>query len=376
MSATPTPNLIDTHEAVVIFGGGIAGATLAKSLVRDFSVMLVDPRDFIEVPMAATRVIVDPDLAGPATIAFAEALVGVRHVQGRLAEWTPEGGRVELADGAQVVISGNVTVLATGSRHANPLMRSSSGSMEERRALYRRYNVRIMEAEQILIVGGGPIGVEIAGEISEAWPEKSITLIERGERLLKGSSEELAREATRILEARGVTLITGENLTSQPSTDPFAEGGTVTTDKGRVIDYALLIWATGGQPETAFMRKHYAALLDEAGRLRVDPQLRVKGLTNVFAVGDINDVAENKMAVHILGQAKTAETNIRAILTGRGALAVYKAKTGNPMMLLALGRHTGVSHLPILGVVKAGWLNRMIKTRDMLVPRFRKAFGL
>lgn len=361
---------------VVIFGGGIAGATLARALARDYAVTVVDPRDFIEVPMAATRNIVEPAFAGPATIPFAEALPGVRHVRGRLVEWTQDGGAIEGPDGARRMVAARVAVLATGSRFANPLMRSSEGTMESRKALYQAYNGRIEAAHRILIVGGGPIGVEIAGEISEAWPGKSITLLDRGSRLLKGSSEALGAEVLRILRSRDVTVLLGEELVSLPSTNPFAPGGAVTTAEGRAIAYDLLIWATGGRPETGYMARHLTALLDETGRIRVDAYLRVAGLSTVFAVGDINNVPENKMAVHILGQAKAAEVNIRAVLSSKEPSAAYKAQTGNPMMLVALGPRTGVSHLPVLGVVRAGWFNRMIKARDMLVPRFRKAFGL
>jgi NADH dehydrogenase FAD-containing subunit len=368
----------NSHAAhdIVIFGGGIAGASLARSLSGDFSVLLVDPRDFMEVPMAMTRVIVAPDFAGPATIPFSDALTGVDLMRGRLVDWTPEGGRVERADGTQIIVTGSVMVLATGSRYANPVMRSSDGTMEERRALFRVYHERIKAAAKVLIIGGGPIGIEIAGEISETWPDKAITVLDRGERILKGSSLKLAREARRILEARGVTILTGQWLGRRPSPDALADGGSATTDKGTVIDYDLLIWATGGQPETGYMKAHAAERLNEAGRITVDAQLRVKGLNNVFAVGDINDVPENKMAVHVLGQIKIAEANIRAVLEGRDATSAYKPQTGNPMMLLALGRKAGVAHVPVLGVIKAGWFNRMLKTRDMLVPRFRKSFGL
>lgn len=361
---------------IVIFGGGIAGATLARALAKDFSVLLVDPRDFIEVPMAATRTIVAPEFGDAATIPFARALPGVKLVQGRLIEWTHDGGRVELNDGTISLLSGRVNVLATGSSFVNPLMRSSDGTPASRKALYVRYRARIAEAKSILIVGGGPIGVEVAGEISEAFPDKQLTIIDRGSRLLKGSSPDLAQAASQVLAARGVTVVTGEALVGEPSQDPFAPGGTISTNTGRQLVYDMLIWATGGRPVTDFMRKQFSSSLNAAGQIMIDPQLRVAGTSNLFAVGDINDVAENKMAVHILGQAKTAEANIRSTLKGEPALAAYKPKTDNPMMLLALGQNSGVSHLPGIGVVKAGWFNRMVKARKMLVPRFRQAFGL
>jgi NADH dehydrogenase FAD-containing subunit len=197
---------------VVIYGGGVGGAQLAKKLSGQAKVTLVDPLDYFEVPMAAPRNLVQPDFAERAIMPFADVLPGVEHVRGKLVELRADGGLVEMPDGQQTLVSGDITVLATGSRFASELVRAVQGSGSERKSFYARFHARLSAAKRVLIVGGGPIGVEIAGEISETWPDKAITLIEAGPRLLAGTSGKAAAHAASVLAARGVTLITGDRL--------------------------------------------------------------------------------------------------------------------------------------------------------------------
>jgi NADH dehydrogenase FAD-containing subunit len=366
------------ENSVVIYGGGIAGGTLAKKLSRDAKVTLVDPLDYFEVPMAAPRNLVRPGYAEKAIVAFATAMPRVELVRARLAELTPDGGIVEEDNGNRMLVRRSLSVLATGSSFANELMRAFHGSAAQRKAFYGHFNQRLTVAERVLIVGGGPIGVEVAGEISETWPDKSVTIVEAGARLLAGTSEQAAEYAASVLAARRVTIVTGERLegADHPMTDIFASGGEASTSAGRRIPYDVLLWCTGGRPNTAYMKSHFAETLNSMGRIKVTPDLRVIGQERVFALGDITDLDENKMAAHINGQVKVAEANVRAILAGGAtSLKSYKAQTGNPLMAVTLGSRMGVAHLPLFGVVRSPWLIRKAKAEHMLVPRYRKAIG-
>lgn len=370
-----------TGKQVVIYGGGVAGAVLAKNLAAMANVTLVDPLDYFEIPMAAPRNLVRPEFAEQAIMSFAQALPMVRHVQGKLLELNEENGLVLTNDGKQIQLHADVTVLATGSRFANPLMRATHGTAVERKTFYRRFQQRLAHAQTILIVGGGPIGVEVAGEISENYPGKTITLLESGHRLLRGSTEKAARHASAVLAGRGVKIITGERLTasSGPSDDVFAAAGKAKTDKGQLLQYDLLVWCTGGQPNTAYMQKHFSDVLNDAGRIKVTPHLRVVGKDTLFAVGDITDLDENKMAWHIASQVKNATANIRLVLAERmhsGDLKIHRPQTGNPSMAITLGSSTGVVQLPVIGLITAPWFNRKVKAAHMLVPKYRQIFGL
>lgn len=368
-----------THgmKSVVIYGGGIAGGVLAKKLSRDVRVVLVDPLDYFEVPMAAPRNLVTPSYAESSIVPFARAMRDVEHIRARLVDLTPHGGLVENADGRQMLVQGTLSILATGSRFANELMRAFQGSAAERKAFYTRFNQRLAEANRVLIVGGGPIGVEVAGEITETWPGKTVTIVEAGPRLLAGTSEAASAHAASVLTSRGTTILTNERLegAGHPA-DIFADGGTALTRHGRIVTYDLVLWCTGGRPNTGYMQSHFANTLNGDGRIKVAPDLRVIGLDHVFALGDITDLAENKMAAHINGQVKVAEANVRALLAGEAApLKAYKPQTGNPLMGVTLGSRMGVAHLPPFGVIRWPWLIRKAKAEKMLVPRYRKLIG-
>lgn len=358
----------------------MAGALLAKALAPTFRITLVDPNDYFEVPMAAPRSLVKPAFADGAIFPFSAILPGVTHVRGALIELTPGGGRVRLPGGEQALVAGRISVLATGSAYANSLMRARGGaSSDERKGFYQRYQARLEGAQRILIVGGGPIGVEVAGEIVETYPGKELTLLEAGSRLMAGTSEEAAAFAAQFLRDRGVTILANERFDSAGhDLDAFSGAGEVRTNLGRTIPYDLLIWCTGGKPNTRYMTDHYPSSLNAAGRIRVTPDLRVAGLSDVFALGDITDLDENKMAWHIAGQVKTAAHNIGVLLAGDARparLKTYKAQTGNPKMAVTLGSRDGVVHLPGLGVIRWPAFARMAKSGHMLVPKYRKALG-
>ncbi|WP_095204831.1 NAD(P)/FAD-dependent oxidoreductase [Mesorhizobium carmichaelinearum] len=363
---------------VVIYGGGIAGALLARQLSATAKVILVDPLDYFEVSMAAPRNLVKPDFSRQSIMPFAKALPRVDHVAARLTELTSEGGIVEDASGRRLLVTGKAAVLATGNRFANELVRGQEGSGADRHAFYQRFHDRLAGAERILLIGGGPIGVEVAGEITEAWPHKHVTLVESQPRILRGTSEAAAARAAAILEMRGVTILTGQRIDGLLSNlqDVFAGSGEVTTNAGQVIAYDLAILCIGGRPNTAFMKQNFASRLTPDGHVKVAADLRVKGERSIFALGDITDLAENKMAFHIRGHVKVAATNIRSILAGKSPSLSYKPRTGDPTMVVTLGSRTGVAHLPLFGHTRWSWLVRKVKAEHMLVPNYAKIFSL
>src|ERR1700738_805559 len=362
---------------IVIYGAGMAGAMLASRLAENFDVTVVAPTNYFEVPMAMPRLMVQPGLADKAIISIADALPKVQHIHGHLGGWPDDGGLVDGNDGARRRVTGDISVLATGSRCAGQLVRSLSGSIEERKAVFRRLEVSLSAARRILIVGGGPVGVEMAGEIVETWRGRSVTIVEAGAQILAGTAKSVSTHAAKFLKQRGVTLLTGERIESpSPGDGVSVEPGEARTTSGKLIGYDVILWCIGGRPNTEYLRSHFSDRLDADGRVRVTPQLLMEGEDRVFALGDITNLKENKMALHIAGQLSVAEANIRAVASGRTPAKVYKAKTGNLMMAITLGSRAGVVFAPPIGAIRSTWLNRKVKAEAMLVPKYRKQLGL
>jgi NADH dehydrogenase FAD-containing subunit len=362
---------------IAIYGAGMAGAMLASRLAEDFDVTVVAPTNYFEVPMAMPRLMVQPGLADKAIISIADALPKAHHIHGHLAELTSAGGLVDGDDGARRLVTGDISVLATGSRFAGQLVRSLSGSMEERKAVFHRLEASLAAARRILIVGGGPVGVEMAGEIVETWPGRSVTIVESGAHILGGTAKSASTHAAKFLEQRGVTLLTRERIESpSPGSGVSVEPGEARTTSGKLVGYDVILWCIGGRPNTEYLRAHFSGRLDADGRVKVTPQLLMEGEDRVFALGDITNLKENKMALHVNGQLRVAEANIRALALGRTPTKTYKAKTGNPMMAISLGSRAGVAFIPPIGAIRSAWLNRKVKAETMLVPIYRKKLGL
>ena len=154
-------------QSIIIYGGGLAGSQLAHSLQHDADVTLVSPLDYFEIPMALPRALVEPALSERSVIPLANALPHVRHIQGKLIKFAAGTGTVETMEGERLAVDGDISVLATGSSYANSLTRAQSGTAIDRRNALSDFADRLDQAHKILIVGGGPIGIELAGEITQ-----------------------------------------------------------------------------------------------------------------------------------------------------------------------------------------------------------------
>jgi len=164
------------------------------------------------------------------------------------------------------------------------------------------------------VAGGGPTGVELAGQIREMAtrtlanefhsiePEEArVLLIDGGDRVLKSFDSSLSDKATRILRQLGVELHLGMHVT-----DVRQDGLTVTPKgDGAPEDHAVrtVLWTAGVEavPFARRVAQAFGAASDHAGRIAVEPDLSIAGHPNVFVIGDLvgrddlPGVAENAM---------------------------------------------------------------------------------
>lgn len=149
-------------------------------------------------------------------------------------------------------------------------------------------NQKIKSARSILIIGGGPTGVELAGEIAVDFPDKKVILVHKGSRLLEFIGAKAGDKTLKWLKSKNVVV----KLDQRVNLSGFTDGQTIyRTSIGETIEADCHFLCIGKPLSTAWLKETVLKNdLDAQGRIKVDERLRVNGRGNVFAVGDITNI--------------------------------------------------------------------------------------
>ncbi|CAE7064550.1 unnamed protein product [Rhizoctonia solani] len=263
-------------------------------------------------------------------------------------------------------------VLATGSIWTGPL--ALPDSRDKATQHFRSFKKQLAAAEHVLIVGGGSVGLEYAGEIQHYYPEKKVIIVHGGSQLMNSTYPAKFRKS--LLDAvtkKGAQVILGDKI----SADAIPQDGYVTTQSGKRIRADLVIPAAGGRPNTAVVNTLDANVVTKTGTVLVTPELRVKlssGARNVWAIGDIIEWPEQKMVFKAgTGHAPTVAKNIVASIQG-GKEAQYGGKP--EMIFVTLGPKGGRGLAPFFGgLVLGDWLVGKMKSAGLFVDKARANLG-
>lgn len=324
-------------KRLVIIGGGFAGSFLAKKLEKKFAVTLIDSKDYFEFTPSIIRTLVEPKHLKKIEIlhtAYLKKAVVVR-------------GMVTAVRSSEVLVGANsypfdYLVIASGSRYNAPIKSShfneQSVVIAARGEELRNYAKQLETAKKVLIVGGGVVGTELAAEIAEKFPDKKIVLVHANEELLERNPSKARKDAEAFLRKRGVEIIFNERVQGTKKVliknkikvnagDGHQEEIFV-TDKKREISAEMAFLCTGIIPNSEFVemkssgaeRNQEKSCLDEKRFIRVNDFLQVeaKGLSNIFAVGDVNNIPEEKTAQSAEKQAEVVAYNLLVIAENEG----------------------------------------------------------
>jgi NADH:quinone reductase (non-electrogenic) len=201
-----------------------------------------------------------------------------------------------------------------------------------------------------VVVGAGPTGVEMAGQIAELANDTlrsdfrridprtaRILLVEAADRVLTTFPPSLSAKAQRSLERLGVTVLTGRTVTG---VDP--DGVTVDAER---VDARTVVWAAGVTASSlaARLAELTGAERDRAGRVTVEPDLTLPGHPEVFALGDmvrLHDAVLPGVAPVAMQQGRHAARAVRERLRGGTAPAFRYRDKGN---LATIGRAAAVA---------------------------------
>ena len=306
-----------SRPRVVVLGGGFAGIGAARKLEdANVDVVLVDKHDYHTFQPLLYQLATDllePDaVAHPirdlfhdqANITVHQATATAIDVEKReisFEEMAPlTYDYLVLTLGAQVNFFGT-----TGAaEHAFPMytltdaVRLKEHILQKWEAADRDPDLVGEGALNVVVVGGGPTGVESAGALGElyrselvkdfpdiAQDEVRITLVEAGPELFTMFKPNLREYAVDALTKRGVDVVVGEIVESVTPT-------TVTLKSGRKLEAHTLIWGAGLQAHP--FAQELGVELQRGGRVPVQPDLSVEGRPELFVVGDIAWITDAK----------------------------------------------------------------------------------
>jgi len=367
-------------KSVVILGAGYAGIGLARTLSAKldpalYTLTLIGSRPFFIFYPACIRLVVssEHDLDGRVLMPYDHLFVKTgSFLQGTATHIVKSagenGGSVVLENGDRVKF--DILVLATGSIWEGPLnFPFTEASTKE---WIEKNRKQIKDAKGIVIAGGGAIGCESAGEIRDIYPEKKITLVHGGSQLFSAAYPDKFRKAVETsLRARNIDIILGDFIDTipEPGVTP------ITTRSGKTLEGDLVIAARGPRPNTSILSSLGEDILTSKGFVKINPTFQLKSLPDVYAIGDIIDVQEEKQAGKTPGHVSVVAANILSSLQGKEPKSQYKGAT--EAIIVTNGKNGGVSFVNILwGLVFGNWFSRLIKSKSLLVSMGRGAMGL
>jgi len=385
-----------TRRRVVVVGGGFAGLQVVRKL-RDAAVdvTLVDRQNFhLFQPLAyqvATGALSAAEVAAPLR-AVLKRQGNVRVVLAEVSGFDLERRQVvldHLPNGAREQrLEYDTLVVAGGSRYSYfghddwrehaPELKSLAGALDIRNRILTAFEAAEVETDEerrrkwltFVVVGGGPTGVEMAGQIAELAREAlrrdfrdvdtrsaRVLLVETADRILTGFPPSLSHKAERALEKLGVTPLVGHTVVDVGSASVAIRSAT-----GEVEDVGAhtAIWAAGvaASPLAAALAAAAGSEVDRAGRLTVTADLTLADHPEVFATGDMVRIVQSDGTIVALpGLAPVAMQEgryvarvIRNRLRGRATEAFRYVDKGN---LATIGRSKAVAD--VKGIRLAGF---------------------
>ena len=317
---------------IVIIGASFAGLTVTSNLLKNvlppltqsgkqtFKVTLVNPADDFYWKIGAPRTVVNPSsLPAEKTIipiapVFSKySAEQFQFIKAYASSIDANTRSLKLSTGQSV--SYDTLVICSGTHFRTNIWSTTPGS-EALKAALEDMHKRIPSADTILVAGGGPAGVETAGELGELYGnKKDITLLSGTDNLLNRlSNKNVGKDAEARLTKMGVKVVHGVQVTKSHEENK-KEIIQLSNGETRTVD--VYIEAIGDKPNSSFVPKEW---LTDKGQVKTDAQtlrLDVPGVTGVYCYGTVASYSDGSIADVMFAKKAILET-LRSDLSGTG----------------------------------------------------------
>jgi NADH dehydrogenase len=362
---------------LIIIGGGFGGLRLARKLSnrKGIEILIIDRYNYHQFQPLFYQVATSGLDASNISFPLRKVFHNSKNVRFRMAEVEnilTETNTVNTNIGS---FNYDVLVIATGAgtnffgnagMEANAFpMKSTAEALQLRHRMLHNFEdavnatnpLEIQRLLNIVIVGGGPTGVELSGAIADMkrfvlpkdYPEldfdqMKIYLLEGTDKTLGTMSAQSSIDSRKYLEQLGVTVLTSSLLKEY-------DGKTALMQDGKTIESSLVIWAAGIKGNVpAGINKD---LLARGNRIKTDRQCRVIGHENVYAIGDVAYMEEPswpnghpQVAPVAIQQADMLVKNFLMIESGTANKALREFSYKDKGAMATVGRNLAVVDVP------------------------------
>uniref|UniRef100_H2ZGW3 Ferroptosis suppressor protein 1 n=1 Tax=Ciona savignyi TaxID=51511 RepID=H2ZGW3_CIOSA len=195
--------------------------------------------------------------------------------------------------------------------------------------------------KRVVVVGGGAVGVETAGEIKTEFPDKEVTVVSANDYLVTTRTQPGLQDNLKAsLAKKNITVIYSDRVSNlcDLTVNKHVEGQVVQTTGGKEIAADLVIPCVGTTVNNSFFKAALADAMTESGALDVNEYLQVKGHENIYAMGDVTNLDEEKMAYTAKIHANLLMSNYIAEAKGEDRKPYSGARVA---MIVPVGRNGG-----------------------------------
>ncbi|KAF2257102.1 FAD/NAD(P)-binding domain-containing protein [Trematosphaeria pertusa] len=334
-------------ETILVLGGSFAGLNAAHYALKHtipqlpkkdgttYTVTMVNPSKDFFWRIAGPRACVSKKLMPPSKLfypiepAFAYAKDNFTFIQGTATHVDPAGQTVSVTtvSGEQKQIPYLALIIATGISTPSPLFTQTTNAADLE-ATYDAFQKQLPNAKTVVIGGGGPVGVETAGEIAEflngkpGWlaaapknPKAQVTLVTADKKMLPLLRESISKQAEKFLKRLGCDVVYNTKVVSTTTTGEGEGAKTaVQLSDGKTMEADIYIDATGVRPNSSFLPKEW---LDNRNRVDCNPKtLRVEHESagpRVYVMGDVGSYTRGGV-VDMYDAIPVAMTNLKTDL--------------------------------------------------------------
>ncbi|KAL4095329.1 hypothetical protein PRIC1_008703 [Phytophthora ramorum] len=384
---------------IVIVGGGQAGINCAQNLAKtlteadNIEVVVLEKSAHFYHTLGAARACVDADYAKNMFVPYDNAIpktsTGFVRVEHAVATGISPGKKEisfhtingdDKKSAKATKLSFDYLVLATGSTYTVPIKQDPKDyTRAATETKLQEVRSEIENAGKILIVGGGAVGCEMAGQIKAKYPKKTVTILEAHKELISRNklSDNFYSKLHAALDAMNVEVVLGERLTERLPGNSF-EKRTLRTDKGTEIESDIQLLCGGFHPDSELVHDMDPSLITEQGSIKVNELLQLddEKYSNIFALGDNCNHDTPKMAFWAADQGKFLAAQLAAVVQKKqdGFSKPYP-KVTTETVILPVG-DGGVSQLPVWGGAVVGdWVTWVIKAKDFMAGRTWGSLG-